>query len=241
MTPPLGRVLPPIDRRDADYPMAMRLQRAVRTDLTRPSRSWVPGRIVLDQGADGACVGFTGANWLQCSPTRTPVSNATGFNLYRECKAIDGIPDVEGTYGRALMKVLQGQGRIGSYLWAEKPLDLQQWLLSTGPVMAGIPWYASMFDPAASGLVDVLGDVVGGHEVLVRAFYRAGMIHRLPRDLDLPKDEDLYRCRNSWGPNWGIQHGAKHYHGEFYIRARDLYRLVFDEGGDAVGAAEIQP
>ena len=74
---------------------------------------------------------------MQNSPVRDKVGNQTGIDLYRACKQIDGIPNEEGTYARALLKVLQGQGRVGRYLWAQNPTDIKNWVLTTGPVMVG--------------------------------------------------------------------------------------------------------
>lgn len=191
------------------------------------SKYWYPGKQPLNQGSLGACVGFTGANWLQNSPIRTPVTNQTGFNLYAECKKIDGIPNTEGTYARALLKVLQSQGKVGQYLWAQQPLDIKEWVLSTGPVLVGTPWLEGMFALDADGYVRVQGHEVGGHEYLIRGY---------------SKPRDAYRCRNSWGPSWGI--GASvgawaGYGGEFWLRRAELDNLIFSSWGDAVGVVEI--
>lgn len=210
----LGRIDPPPDPRDAAYPMALHLGAIGPKVYT--SRYWVAGRSSLDQGNIGACVGFAGANWEQNSPVRDAVSNQTGLDLYHACKAIDGSPNVEGTFDRALMKVLLAQGRIERYLWAQKPAELLDWVLTTGPVMVGTNWYEGAFDPDAKGFVSLTGKVAGGHEYLVRGYSN-------PRK--------AYRCRNSWGPNWGLK-------GEFWISAENLNRLIFTENGDACAATE---
>lgn len=210
----LGRVDPPDDPRDAAYPMALHL------DLLPPkvylSRYWYPSKSVLNQGNVGACIGFTGANWIQNSPVRSAVTNQTGFGLYAACKAIDGFPSVEGTFDRALMQVLITQGRIDRYLWAQTPSELLDWVLTTGPVMVGTNWYGSMFDPNAEGFINISGSVAGGHEYLIRGYSN-------PRK--------AYRVRNSWGGSWGMN-------GEAWIAKADLERLVFAENGDACAATE---
>jgi hypothetical protein len=58
------------------------------------------------------------------------------------------------------------------------------------------------------------GYVAGGHEYLVVASVGA-----------------WYRVRNSWGAQWADD-------GEFWIAEQDLYRLIFNEQGDALGAVE---
>lgn len=228
MTQPAGRALGRVhveDPRDTAYPMTLHLATVAPPVYT--SRYWYPGTLVLDQDGVGACVGFTGANWMQNSPTRTKVVNQSGFDLYNECKKIDGIPDIEGTYDRALMKVLEAQGRIVRYLWAQSGDELKQWILTTGPVLVGTNWYERMFDPEHTGAVagfkvgdfvlKIGGNVAGGHEYLIRGYSR-------PRD--------AYKMRNSWGPHWGMAGG------EAWIARADLERLVFQENGDACAAVE---
>lgn len=219
----LGRIPGPSDSRDRDYPMALRLVAAA---APPKSRYWYPGQATLDQGSLGACVGFTGANWMQNSPVRDKVGNQTGIDLYRACKQIDGIPDVEGTYARALLKVLQGQGRVGRYLWAQNPTDIKNWVLTTGPVMVGTAWTESMFTPDANGYLTVAGNEVGGHEYLIRGY---------------SADRDAYLCRNSWGADWGIHKGSSWYGrgGEFLLKRADLEKLVFQMWGDAIGVDEV--
>lgn len=214
--PELGRVENPPDARDANHPMSAVLDAV--TVTPPPSKMWRGGPTRINQGALGACVGFTGANWLQNWPTYTRVSNQTGFDLYAACKLTDGIPNIEGTYSRALMQVLAAQGRVARYLWANNPDELKTWVLTQGPVMVGTNWHADMFDPDANGLLHPTGAVVGGHEYLVRGYSRK---------------PDAYRIRNSWGANWGRN-------GEAWIRATDLYNLVFNTG-DAVAAIERTP
>lgn len=221
--PSLGRLYVP-DERDAQYPMALHIASVEARELQPRPKMWRSQLSRLDQGALGACVGFTGANWLGALPLYTRVTNQTGLDLYHACKQIDGIPDQEGTYDRALAKVLVQQGRIERYLWALTPTDVRDWVLSTGPIMVGTNWYDAMFDPAPDKdrggrlYLHPHGSVVGGHEWLVRGYD--------------PKYG--YRMRNSWGPNWGE-------HGEAWIAEDDLYRLVFDEQGDALGAVEKRP
>jgi hypothetical protein len=152
-------------------------------------------------------------------PIMDRVSDQTGLDLYAECKKVDGLaPGTEGTHDRALAKVLVAQGRIERYLWAQTPAELRAWVLTTGPVMVGTNWYERMFDPGPDRRLRPEGAVVGGHEWLVRGFC-PGL---------------GYRMRNSWGPGWGAR-------GEAWISEEDLVRLVFEEGGDALGAVEKRP
>lgn len=221
MPPALGRIHVPDDR-DTAYPMQLHLGPA---PIVPRSRMWRGQLLRLDQGNVGACVGFTGANWMGHLPVYDRVTNQTGLDLYSACKQIDGMPNVEGTYDRALAKVLVAQGRIDRYLWATSIEELRAWVLTTGPVMVGTNWYTEMFNPdivvthgTVRAKLKIGGTVAGGHEWLVRGY-----------------DPHLgYRMRNSWGPNWGD-------HGEAWIDEADLARLVFQEQGDALGAVEKRP
>ena len=212
----LGRVYVP-DARDANFPASVHLA-SLAPAPTVLSRTYIRGPIRVDQGQHGYCVGYAGSNWKQCSPIRTPVTNQTGTDDYMACKQVDGLPPngSDGTYDRALMKVYVAQGIIDRYLWATTPEELKNWILMVGPVMVGTPWYGSMFNPDAKGLVTISGTVAGGHEYLVRGWSNTAK---------------KYRCSNSWGAGWGID-------GDFWIREADLVRLIFSENGDACCAVQ---
>lgn len=222
--PELGRVPGPADQRDANFPMTLA---ASMLGAAPPSRYWYPGGVALNQGNVGACVGFTGANWMQNSPIRTSVQDQTGLDLYAACKKVDGLPNVEGTYARVLLKILQDQGRVARYLWAMDGEQLNQWVRTTGPVLVGTPWRSGMFTVKADGFLDMTGSVVGGHEYLVRGYSRP---------------LDAYRCRNSWGASWGIGQGSKWSGGggEFWIKRLALEALIWGVWGDAVGIEETR-
>lgn len=221
---PLGRIHVPDDR-DANFPM--RLVAAPPPVPSNKSKLWRAQPNRLNQGSRGACVGFTGANWMGALPIYDRVTDKTGFDLYWACKQIDGIPDVEGTYDRALAKVLVAQGRIERYVWATTIEELRNWVQTTGPVMVGTTWYDQMFNPDHQHLLWPVGNPVGGHEWLVRGF-------EMRKFQGYTTPQPCYRMRNSWGPNWGDN-------GEAYILEASLKMLVFDQGGDALGAVEKKP
>ena len=82
------------------------------------TKMWRRGPVRLDQGQTPHCVAFAGGNWEQGWPIYTKTTNDACHANYAACKTIDGIPNEDGTYDRALMKVLQAQGRVESYHWA---------------------------------------------------------------------------------------------------------------------------
>lgn len=180
------------------------------------SRYWTPGP-VLDQGSEGACVGFSISGDLGASPVRIRnVTDAVAKTLYREAQAIDGIDDsAGGTSVNAGMKVAVRRGFYSSYRWAFSLEDVRQSLIQVGPVVIGINWYSGMYE-APNGLVEVSGELVGGHAILLTGYSR-------PRD--------AYRWRNSWGREYGTN-------GSAYIKAEDLYRLLITEKGEAAVPVE---
>ena len=109
-------------------------------------------------------------------------------------------------------------GRITGYRWAFGIDDVIDTLVSTGPVVLGIPWYDSMYQTRSSGLIDVSGKVVGGHCILAcgynpkKRFLREGL-----------KAFEVIKLRNSWGPSFGIG-------GDGWIKVEDLAALLKDQG-----------
>jgi hypothetical protein len=85
--------------------------------------------------------------------------------------------------------------------------------LQSGPVLIGIPWYNSMFDPKPDGqiVVDSGSGLAGGHEMVIREY-------------DLTHDE-LWPD-NSWDTTWGLK-------GRGYFKGSDL-RLLLNQGGDVL-------
>lgn len=209
-----GRVPSPPDPRDNEHPMRL----ALATSVPLIQKHWRPGPLKLDQDGIGACVGFAGNNWKQDAPRRTTVDNQDGFDDYFACKQIDGIPNIEGTYIRALMKVYQDQGRISEYLWSTTEDEFMQWLITRGTIIVGTNWYESMMQPEtrSDGTIVVSGGVVGGHAWVCRGYVLA---------------KDAVRGQNSWSGSWGKN-------GEFLIKRETLMRLIFQEGGEAVGMVE---
>lgn len=210
--PRLGRVPSPLDVRDGLYPMSASLPAAA---AVLPSyRYWTPGPI-LNQGSTPHCVGFAWAQWMQATPVRTPGGNVLGHTIYADCKLIDGIPGVDGTYVRAGAKVLDSEGRVAEYRWAQTLDDLQRWILSRGPVVVGTNWYQTMSQPdARSGLMVAQGAVIGGHAYLLRGYSRL---------------RKQFRVVNSWGESWGQG-------GQAWIDESTMWALI--ASGEAVAAVE---
>lgn len=176
----------------------------------------------LNQGNTGHCVGFAGAHWMMCEDLKQPFlgglpAGIDGHEIYYDCKVIDGAPQgsphaEEGSNDRSFLKVMQNEGFLASYVYANSLKDVTDWILNVGPVLVGVPWYESMFNPDANGMLNISGQIAGGHEFLVHGLLPSGNFQML----------------NSWGQNWGIG-------GHAYLRPADLWRLVTEQG-DACGA-----
>jgi len=131
-----------------------------------------------------------------------------GLWLYRECKKIDGIPNIPGTYFRIVLKVLQKTGakptdgletdasqyKIGGYAQVN-PLtfdELKKMIAVYGVVLAGFRgsnagWQSAYIRPPRAG------EATWGHAVFLIGY-----------------NENYLIGENSWGENWGDK-------GKFYI------------------------
>lgn len=188
------------------------------------SRSWACAPR-LDQGREGACVGFAWTHELAARPVVVRrADQAFAFAVYREAQKIDEWPG-EGYSGTSVLagaKVLARDGYIPEYRWAFGIDDVLAALSAHGPVVLGIPWLDGMFTTRPSGLLEVAGRVAGGHAILARGVAVSGRV-RGERGIGEP----VVRLRNSWGRDYGAA-------GDCLIRASDLERLLKDQGDACV-------
>lgn len=187
-----------------------------------PARSSLP----LDQGQEGECVGYGWSAELQVPPVEIPVHQQFARNLFL------GARDVDRKAGRFFPEgatVLAGgmhcvrMGWVSEIRWCFGMVDLQDAVITRGPVVLGIPWKAGMYQTDADGLVWVNGESVGGHCILCIGYWP-----------NHPKFGNVYVLLNSWGRGWGIN-------GIGYILENDLRRLLIDEQGEACIARDIVP
>jgi hypothetical protein len=180
---------------------------------------------VLDQGAEGACVGFAWAHELLARPRKIEaIDNAFARWIYKVAQKYDAWPGetYSGTSVIAGAKVVskrppampEGRGLMKEYRWIFGDMDeVIKTLGYFGPVIFGLDWYEGMFDPDEKGFLHVNGALAGGHAILgkgVSIAKRAVVFH------------------NSWGPEWGGRGGLKP--GEAYISVDDLQRLLNQQG-----------
>ncbi len=225
-TPGLGRRAAP-DHRDRGY----LLRAALPETVVRKTKYWAFFFQPPDQNGYGCCVGEGWKNWMLAAPTvqTKPDREPTAFTIYREAILIDEWADNDqdgdamqiGTSVRAGAQVLQARGLLQSYGWCWDADTAANWLCTQGPLVIGIAFYDSFFDPDSTGFLKITpgARVVGGHCMLL---------------LGWNERTGAARGINSWGAAWnGKQRGR------FWIDGETLDRLLRNEG-EACSAIEIR-
>lgn len=201
------------DERNSLYPVTSTAHVAAPHTVVWSCPAW------LDQGSEGACVGYAFTHALLAQPG--PVEGLHprfAVALYHDAQRIDEFPGgayagadphMEGTSVVAAAKVLNRRGAISAYRWAFSALELARGLVN-GPAVLGIPWHRSMTQTDADGFVRPVGPLVGGHALLCRGY---------------DAQRDVFVLRNSWGRRWGKD-------GDCFVTLEDMTTL-FAKGGDA--------
>lgn len=182
----------------------------------RPWRYHYTGGVVLDQGVEGACVGFGLAHQLNAGPItmRPQLTSPEARAIYLEAQRFDEWPG-EGYSGSSVnggCLALRAAGRIESFHWAFTLNDVVDAVLRLGPVTMGTDWYTGMMNPDLSGMLRATGQIEGGH-----AYLLAGA-NRILRKA---------KIKNSWGSGWGER-------GHAWISFDDLERLILQNGEAAI-------
>lgn len=211
---------PRFDEESKNYPVRGILKKRV----PRKNVLWTAGPI-LDQKAEGACVGF---GWtaealatpfvvnLKTIPYKVPKTpQPFARYVYSSAKTIDEYPgeSYEGTSVLAGAKVMQSLQTIASYSWAFNVDDVIDALIQKGPVVLGINWYEGMYE-APNGVLTVSGDHVGGHCLLAIGYTVSSAKFGGKPSITL---------QNSWGKKWGVQGIAE-------ISVEDLGMLMRQQG-----------
>lgn len=199
--------LPSFDERSKAYPITFLLPR----QATSPrSYTWAC-QPHLDQGPDGACVGFGWAHELAARPVEVAaVTYQIAMDVYHEAQKVDEWPgeDYEGSSVLAGAKVVQKAGFMDEYRWAFGLQDVLLTLSYHGPVVLGVNWRDSMMQPPDSGIVEVGDSVAGGHCILANG---------------ISVKRKLVRLHQSWGLEWGV-------FGDCFVTWDGLAKLLDEEG-----------
>lgn len=174
--------------------------------------------VYLDQGSEGACVGFSWSHELAARPVLVAgITNSTARTVYYEAQKIDewaggAYPDAspfyEGTSVLAGAKAVQGQGKIKEYRWAFSLQDALLALGYQGPGILGTWWYQGMMTPDEKGFIHPTGNKVGGHAIVVRG---------------VNVTTKTVRLSNSWGTDWGKG-------GDCFMTFDEFEKVLLDEG-----------
>lgn len=205
--------VPSRDPRRAQYPLRTLLDQA---GATQPRSYTWRCDVVLDQGSEGACVGFAWAHERNARPAVRRATGADADRLYRLAQTMDEWAGeaYEGTSVNGGARAAAQLRWIGAYRWTTNVDDLALAIGHHGPAVIGVNWYEGMFDPDHAGQLHVAGDIAGGHAILVR-----GVSVTLQRFL----------VHNSWGRSWG---GTDKGPGTAWLSFADMGRLM-DEDGEA--------
>lgn len=211
--------IPHFDERSRQYPIRTLLAPTV----TRTKKIWDVPPDVLDQGSEGACVGFGWSGELAATPVTAKelpgsptINNAYALDVYHKAQVEDramGNNWPEGASVLAGAKAVTKMGLITEYRWAFGIDDCIDAIVGHSPVVLGINWYESMFTPDTRGYLTINGNVAGGHCLVAYGY--------MPNDP--VTGSDTIWLRNSWGTSWGAN-------GTAYIKATDLARLLSERG-----------
>lgn len=207
----LGRLVQ-FDEQSRQYPIRSLV-------AAKPLRSYTWGlNTYLDQGHEGACVGFSLAHELAARPSVVAGVNAlTAQNIYYEAQKTDpwaggaypgASPRYEGTSVLAGVKYVQSQGFISEYRWAFSLEDALLAIGYQGPGILGCYWYEGMADTDAKGFIKPTGRILGGHAIIVRG---------------VSVKNKTVRLTNSWGKGWGIN-------GDCYMTWDDFAKVLANNG-----------
>lgn len=192
------------------------------TMIPRKAKAWQGPYWRIDQGPDGACVGFGWTNEAMSkpivfrpSPYTKAEAEAFAFDRYHQAQRLDewAGEDYEGSSVNGGAKAMRAQGYITGWRWHRTVDDIIDALITDGPQVLGSDWLTGMFNTDGHGLVKVAGSVAGGHCYCATGYY--------PRWYGV----EAVRCRQSWGPHWGIN-------GDFYLPVDGL-RSLWSDGAEA--------
>ena len=217
------------DERSRAY--AFKAPRGIELKSVRHTR-FIP---VLDQGNLGSCTGNTGIGAMGTNPSypivvpsklaHDDLNQDAAILLYSEASAIDPWPgsyppDDTGSSGLAIAKILKGRGWVSGYRHTFTFEDMCAALQET-PVMLGINWYDSFYNPRLDGeMIIEAGSVpVGGHEIIVD---------------EIDVERKRIWITNSWGRYWGLD-------GRGWFSFDTMKRLLAEDGDVVVLIPLDQP
>jgi hypothetical protein len=186
------------------------------------AKYWTPG-LITDQGSEGACVGhgWTGELLASPKPFKPTFERANEFahGIYKRAQVLDPWPgeDYSGTSVLAGAKAIQELGYFEQYRWAFSVEQVRDAIIAEGPVVIGVNWYDGMYYTEPNGLVNVSGQRVGGHCLVLTGYSPRARLQGVKGYVE------GFRWKNSWGTSYGKN-------GIGFIRIEDLDRLLHEQG-----------
>lgn len=246
--PRLDRLIE-FDEESREYPIRTLKKGSTEIGEKKPrSYTWrIQAPYLVDQGEEGACVGFSVVNELMARPSEVPFdaqSQADAFAerevyhtaqhndpwrgcyLGQQCPIAPG-PKMDGTSVLAGVKAAQSLGYFEEYRWSFSIRDLVLGLGRHGPAILGLWWFDTNYKPNDKGRIGPRGRKVGGHAILARAVkivWREGMTWEEHGWDAVDMDASYVTIRNSWG-RWG-----KKGSGDAEVTLRDLDTWLRDDG-----------
>lgn len=177
----------------------------------------------LNQGSEGACVGFAWAHELAATPWKITVDDSTAKTIYYAAQQWDEWAGTgySGTSVLAGAKVVRSIGHMPEYRWAFGIDDVLSTLSHIGPLVLGIDWHNDMLHPDENGFITPTGGIAGGHAILASGVQIRKQFGFWWNNLPEP----IIRLHNSWGVGFGKE-------GDCFITASNLEKLL-QAGGEA--------
>jgi hypothetical protein len=191
------------DPRNEDFLMSEYL--VAGSDLPVHTRIWrCP--VALDQGREGACVGFAGAHFFGSESRVQRISRRIALLFYKGAQRNDRWTgeDYEGTTINGLMLYLLKMKLVSEFRWLKTAAEVYRTISFYGPVILGAPWREGCFEPDAEGYIKYTGADRGGHAVCVNGV-------------------DVERSRVIIQQSWGRSHGVG---GVVYMTFTEFEKLM---------------
>jgi hypothetical protein len=209
------------DPRDRNHLMISHLERDLVGMAVPEEKVWQIGPI-LDQGEEGACVGYAWRAWMNARPiANRPERHIQARDIYHQAQLIDEFPGQEptlsGTTVRAAAKIMVRDGHLAEYMWSGSADEILTWVRTKGPLVFSTYWFDSMTEPDENGYIEPAGRIVGGHAMCM---YGVGA-----------NDDAL--IQQSWGEDHGLEGCIK-------MRREALSYLVSQGYVSACAAAQVR-
>jgi hypothetical protein len=176
---------------------------------------------ILDQGEEGACVGFAWRAWMSARPiANDPDRHIRARDIYLRAQRVDEFegqePRMSGTSVRAGAKVMVEEGHLREYVWSGSADEILTWVRAKGPLVFSTQWFDAMYEPDENGYVYPKGGIAGGHALCM---------------FGVTADDDGH-IQQSWGEDHGVD-------GCIRVSRKTLSYLISQGYVSACAAAQV--